>query len=150
MTVLREITRAESLALFPDAAPAPVPTRPWVPSRRIPLFVCGPDLLTDGPIADLGELRQPGVTWTYFIVSGGMIKIGKTLDPAARLQGFATGLPSPVGVLAIAKGDIEKRSHQIFMRSRHHGEWFAPSRELIDYAIASGSVDLRGSKLCGS
>jgi len=73
----------------------------------------------------------------YFIRSGarGPVKIGYTRkDPSARLADLQTGSPVRLRLLGFMPGaPADERSlHRRFASLRLLGEWFHPSRELLD------------------
>lgn len=74
-------------------------------------------------------------TYTYFISKGwpGPIKIGRSINPPARLRSLQTGCPDRLFLIATALGDIEKDLHRRFGYSRIRGEWFNPSDALMDW-----------------
>jgi|SRR5579859_1366545 len=79
-------------------------------------------------------MRYPVV---YFVQSviGGPIKIGKSVDPMARLIQLQSGSPFQLRLLATTAKDIELELHERFAADRLHGEWFHPSQELRDYIV---------------
>lgn len=109
----------------------------------------GPDSAETCEQAPNGVVRQvvpratpaAGLTaawFTYFIQgdTGGNIKIGKAKDVPKRLKDLQCGSGSRLVLLAVLKGDRESRLHQQFSSSRRHGEWFAPTRDLIDFILS--------------
>ena len=83
----------------------------------------------------------------YFLRSGGLVKIGKASDPAARVRALQTASPIRLTLLAVApiqsdaqSYEIERRLHEMFAWSRKRGEFFdlsVPLRQLIA-AVAAG------------
>src|SRR5262245_66472129 len=71
----------------------------------------------------------------YFIknCNTGHIKIGVGSEPLKRLTPLQTGSSRRLDVLAVAPGgqDVERSLHQKFASQRLHGEWFKPSKELL-------------------
>lgn len=65
-------------------------------------------------------------TYTYFIQAenGGLIKIGKTVNPKRRLERMQTQCPIKLKFLYIIDGDIEKTLHEQFDEYRVHHGWF--------------------------
>jgi hypothetical protein len=70
----------------------------------------------------------------YFIKGGGLVKIGVAFMPKWRMEQLQTLSPVPLTLLAIAPGGykFEAELHHRFAKSRVHGEWFKPSKELYD------------------
>ena len=75
-------------------------------------------------------------TYIYFIqdINSGLIKIGYAANKRQRIQRLRNINGGPLRVLAFIDGSLcdEDELHKIFKMSRHHGEWFFPSRELLD------------------
>lgn len=70
----------------------------------------------------------------YFIAAeDGPIKIGKALDPVARLRTLQTSHPVPLSILAICGGgdDREREYHMRFEAHRLQGEWFARHPDIL-------------------
>ena len=85
----------------------------------------------------------------YFIKSlTGHIKIGRAADVARRLVDIQTANPLPVELLVEIPGDIieERLLHTMFDHCHFRGEWYLPSRELLDFiddqqrTVADGGV----------
>jgi len=72
---------------------------------------------------------------TYFVRLGddGPVKIGKTIDVAARIQKLQTSAPAKLKLLRIVDKNVETECHRKFSHLRQHGEWFAPSIELLEF-----------------
>lgn len=82
----------------------------------------------------------------YFLEceTNGLIKIGfvnKIEDANRRLRALQLLSPVPVRLLGISALDYDKTLHQKFNHLRHHGEWFEPGQDLLDY-IQQKSADL--------
>lgn len=79
----------------------------------------------------------------YFIRLGaaGAIKIGKANDLKARLASLQTAASDKLHVLGFIPGDLAEEAalHRRFAASRLHGEWFRPSRNLLEY-ISEASI----------
>ena len=75
-------------------------------------------------------------TLTYFLESGGLIKIGSTNNVARRMYHIAGQSPLPINLLGTCLAD-EKDLHDLFASFRHHGEWFIPSPEIMEYIEAN-------------
>lgn len=74
--------------------------------------------------------RPAGGGFVYVVQAtpGGLVKIGKCVDPRQSLPGLQGRSPVPLTLLAIAKGygDLECHWHRQFKMSRVHCEWFKP------------------------
>ncbi|WP_373886334.1 GIY-YIG nuclease family protein [Sphingobium sp. CFD-2] len=72
----------------------------------------------------------------YFIQRGedGPIKIGFTRNLKRRLGDFAVSIPEPVHLRLAIRGsrDVERHYHATFAAHRIMGEWFKPSKEILD------------------
>jgi len=97
---------------------------------------------------------------TYLIqsVKGGPVKIGKSLDPEKRLASMQTGSPVELQLLAVIPRDVERELHDRFSHAHSHGEWFAPTEDLVAFVdelagkaettdIAMGGIDMDGEWL---
>lgn len=74
--------------------------------------------------------------WTYFVqaVSGGPIKIGfTTRKPNERLAALQTGAPVELKIVGLLAGNREREMHERFRDARLHGEWFTPSKQLVQF-----------------
>lgn len=85
---------------------------------------------------------RPTGGMVYFIQgeAGGCIKIGYTGgDPVKRLKDLQTGAPIKLRVIHAVKGSRtdEAWAHHYFRASHSHGEWFWPTRDVMEF-IASG------------
>jgi hypothetical protein len=73
----------------------------------------------------------------YFIqsVDGGPIKIGIAMSPLERLGQIQNMSPVKLRILKTSRGGqrLEKELHRQFAADRLHGEWFAPTKQLLDY-----------------
>lgn len=70
----------------------------------------------------------------YAIESGGRIKLGKSVDPDARIRSLQTGSPFDLRVVCIASGGeglSENVLHKCFAEERARGEWFDASEDDI-------------------
>lgn len=72
--------------------------------------------------------------YTYFIqaIHGGPMKIGVSEDPVRRLAQLQTGCPYRLQIIGTIEGDCEAELHDSFSETNCHGEFFAPSRELLE------------------
>jgi hypothetical protein len=70
----------------------------------------------------------------YFIEapSCGLVKIGKAENVLSRFFGLADSSPVPLVFLADMQGytAVERRVHELFDETRHHGEWFTKNDKL--------------------
>lgn len=69
----------------------------------------------------------------YFARCADFIKIGKSVDPEARLKSFSPWLPFPIELQAEVDGGIglEKAIHREFASDRYRGEWFRITPRLL-------------------
>lgn len=76
-------------------------------------------------------------SWVYFVRVGedGPIKIGSSVEPAARISSLQTGMPDKLFLLGVCPGGRakERELHALFADFRRRGEWFAPAGEILDY-----------------
>ena len=76
------------------------------------------------------EIIKP-VERVYFIgtklEAGCLIKVGRSLDPEARLRTLQTAHGEKLHIFATVEGgrDLEQRYHRRWRRRRREGEWFA-------------------------
>lgn len=81
----------------------------------------------------------------YFIQAGdnGAIKIGYTDNIEKRLRQLQTGNPYKLKLLKIINGtyELEKSIHKMFVNDRLEGEWFRPSRRLLNYIDTNKITD---------
>ena len=63
---------------------------------------------------------------TYFILDEcrGMLKIGKSTDPASRMQNLQTASGSELKLIGVLEDDRESELHARFAAARSVGEWF--------------------------
>lgn len=63
------------------------------------------------------------------------IKIGKSINVHERMKQIKGMTPSGIDLLATIDGDtdVEANLHKKFNKYSVHGEWFKPSRELMDF-----------------
>lgn len=80
------------------------------------------------------------ISRVYFIEAGdgGPIKIGLSLDVAARLVTLQASNPLPLRLLATMPGDhgIERELHRRFKGERLNGEWFRGDGEVRRFALS--------------
>lgn len=97
-------------------------------ARRIMLYEMGSSIIY---AAQMGE--------------GGPVKIGKTKDLDARIQSLQTGSPHEIMILVfvVAPDEIEKQLHAYLDEFRMNGEWFKPSKEVLETVeiIRSTGID---------
>lgn len=82
----------------------------------------------------------------YFIqsTSGGLIKIGLTDSVARRMSQLRSGRSDDLALLATMPGGRaeERKLHRQFATSRHRGEWFAPTPELLALIKATAEQEI--------
>lgn len=65
--------------------------------------------------------------FTYAILCGSHVKIGRSKDPARRFAQLRTGAPVPPRIVGIVAGDVERSVHRRLHDAgvkRTNGEWF--------------------------
>ena len=80
--------------------------------------------------------------YTYFLQAGddGPIKIGSTKNLIARLRTLGTMGPLPLRLLGTMRGNHEGLGHTRFSAFRSHGEWFMPSKPVLEFIRAHASA----------
>jgi hypothetical protein len=79
-----------------------------------------------------------GREYVYFAQAGGpegLLKIGFSKNPWARVSDMQTSNAERIELLATERGtlDDERALHERFAADRVNGEWFAPSQEIMGY-----------------
>lgn len=109
-----------------------------------------------------GETALKNRSNIYFIQGqmSGLIKIGISQDPEARLRQMQSGSPEELSLLKQVKGyhEDEKMLHKRLDDYRVHGEWFEPSRDvhilidlIEDFPIRAQTPDfILTCPVCGS
>lgn len=91
--------------------------------------------LTADDLVERASWDRREMTWVYFIqgVDGGPVKIGHARSVATRLDAIQRHSPVRLHVIGCfhAPKMVERALHAFFAASRLHGEWFAPSDELL-------------------
>lgn len=105
------------------------------------------------PARVLGAPEQTTGSFLYVIRgTHGLVKIGMTMDPQARLAALQTGSPFPLELIYIAAVPddagyaVEQAAHALLEQSRVSGEWFScrPDRasQAVEQAAASLGIPL--------
>lgn len=84
---------------------------------------------------------DPGSSVVYVLrASNGLLKIGTTEDFLYRLKALRRLSPVPLQIVSVfnAEAADEKRAHDRFGNYRHHGEWFEPAQEILEWAKEKG------------
>ncbi len=85
----------------------------------------------------MSPIESPKTDWkldyTYFAVDeSGLIKIGRSWNPSARMKQVARTRGCAVRLIAVVKwGRNEKPLHRRFSDDALGGEWFVPSLRLL-------------------
>jgi hypothetical protein len=68
-------------------------------------------------------------------VTGGPIKLGRTVDPSSRLKGLSTASAVPLRFLITVPEWVvsEADAHEKWQHLRCQGEWFEPDQPLLDW-----------------
>jgi T5orf172 domain len=71
---------------------------------------------------------------------GGLLKIGTSKSFGARFRGLSLMSPVKLEIVALFNGTSkdERAFHKHFARHRHHGEWFEPALEILEWAKEMG------------
>jgi hypothetical protein len=71
----------------------------------------------------------------YFIRGGDAVKIGRTVNVAARLRALATASAVPLELLADVPGgrELEAQLHRGWQHLHIRGEWFEADEELLRF-----------------
>lgn len=97
---------------------------------------------------------MPSTTFIYFIQAegGGLIKIGRAVDPENRLKLLQCGSPVVLRLCSyhLATNDMEGRLHSLFADYRRHGEWFQACPALAEMAGAIPDPELTDEPLNGA
>jgi hypothetical protein len=73
-------------------------------------------------------------TFTYFLRAvHGPIKIGKSGAPVRRIKNIEVSHHENLALVGFVVGDCERELHQQFQSDHIRGEWFEPSRRLLDF-----------------
>lgn len=88
-----------------------------------------------------GSMKKSPDGWCYiyFIRSGhGAVKIGKAVDPRARLRELQTAHPDSLTLIAAvpAHAALERAIHEKFKHLRMEGEWFRLETDLFEFIMA--------------
>jgi hypothetical protein len=101
-------------------------------------------------VSELEELRRAEMgaalaiprereSFVYFLECKGAnaIKIGRSVDPRARLEALQAGCPLPLHFIVKVRGGTEEEGmlHRRFGHLRIHGEWFRAEGDLVDYVL---------------
>lgn len=82
-------------------------------------------------------------------INGGCIKVGCSNDPAKRLVELQTGSPHKLVILGVvaAPDEAERNIHRYLGKGWHsdwsHGEWFYPTKDVIDALESAGLIERR-------
>lgn len=62
----------------------------------------------------------------YFVLGGGLVKIGRAIDVDKRFRSLECGSPVPLELARVVPGErgLECDLHRYFAAYRKHGEWF--------------------------
>ena len=78
----------------------------------------------------------------YFVQSeNGSIKIGYAKNPLNRLSGLQTSSSEKLSLLGVISGgmEVENTLHDRFKTEKIRGEWFKPSKSLLDFISENAS-----------
>lgn len=81
----------------------------------------------------------------YFIqpIDGGLIKIGYAENVGERFKSIQLMSPLILRVLNTMDGDkeLEGHLHRYFGKLQHHGEWFRPSEDLLEFVRSPHPIE---------
>lgn len=71
-------------------------------------------------------------SFLYAIEGGGLVKLGRSVEPQKRLRSLQRMSPTPLTLIATIPEHLvsEEEAHERWSEQRAHGEWFEPSPEL--------------------
>ena len=130
----------EILRVFKELRQASEPPAPPTLARRYKsLFATIWDDLLLAPEEEPFTTEAP---YTYFLQAGenGPIKIGSSCNLLVRLRTLMTMSPLPLALLGVMEGDYEEACHTRFDVFRLHGEWFEPSREVLEFIRVNATM----------
>lgn len=92
--------------------------------------------IIEGPVG-VADILETNNGYTYFIQSSynRLIKIGYSRKIKTRMKDLQNSSPDELILLLLIKGNREKELHEKFRPYRKHGEWFEPSREILQYLL---------------
>ena len=95
-------------------------------------------LIDSAPAIRYGANRRRSETKTYIVRNPltGLIKIGKAVNPAARIHDVGHMAGAVLEVLALIGENIEGVLHRRFAPIRVHGEWFKDDGQIRAYCAA--------------
>jgi len=102
-------------------------------------------LVRNVPVKYAPLQRDRAVGYIYFVRMGAFVKIGFTVDVAARLKAIQTSSPEQIVLLRIESGtmETERAFHHRFRRYKANGEWFALQGWLATFLKdCAGPVDV--------
>lgn len=141
------------IATAPSPVERPISLRGMVLNSWDDIYLCD-DCATRLRVRRGRELVEPKdapvprghTAHVYFIGHAtGPVKIGKAVNPSARLREIQTGYPYKLSILALVDGghDVERAYHKRFASARLTGEWFTRCPE-IEAEIARLSLERLG------
>lgn len=84
-----------------------------------------------------GCKSDAGYIYALHLPESGAVKIGRTIDPAARIKTYQTAHPRPlrftVIIASLAPIEDERQIHERFHALRLQGEWFRDAQDLLDW-----------------
>lgn len=103
---------------------------------------------TDPPVLANPPTRLSSGDRVYFLAGAGLIKIGYSAKPQARICAIRGASPVPLELIGMHKAGrlFEGLMHGRFAGLRRHGEWFEDTAELrafIDDVLSGRPFDLR-------
>jgi hypothetical protein len=104
--------------------------------------------------SDDGKSLRKGAVQIYVVQSGGLLKIGQSVDVARRLRAISTMSSVPLVLVALSDWHmpgLERDLHACLASHRQHGEWFAdvPEVRLALHRAGLQFVDDDACPWCG-
>lgn len=94
---------------------------------------------TGRALRDASTRSLPTCAGVYFVQAAvvNLIKIGMATNIRSRVRSIAGDSPVKLALLGYVDGarDREAELHVRFQAHRHHGEWFRPADELLDFIV---------------
>ena len=91
-----------------------------------------------GWVGTVPYVSNRGTAFVYFVqsISGGLIKIGWSIEPSRRLKSLQTGSPTIlkiIGCLPLSYQEKEREVHALMKKFKVRDEWHEPSTELLNF-----------------
>lgn len=143
-TLLDDVEEARKMCVGARAALADYPSAHKVLDDALLITLFAEATITSALLMgnrDVIDTKNKAVrTYIARNASGGLIKIGRSVNPEDRMKSLQTGAGCELEILAVIDGDKERELHKQFAEFRVFGEWFSDSSGLIEkYAKAANA-----------